>query len=544
MPHTRIRPLTLALLLGSLLVIPLLAGRANAEIDTASDPASEREFPFRVNTSLLPNSKENTNAIAQNDGSAPATIVMDFYTPGGVLIGAASQVFTDVPPGGTRTFVQAVNSGLVPGFRGVGVLSSDQPINALLVRDIKGPGGIKSYSIHSATATGGTTVAVPFVANKLDGIFNVRFAIANVSTSVACITVEYAFVPGSGSVGAGGRTPLTDSGPGGSGCATGYPIPVGGQLTFAPDTVDGATAMPASTANTLMSATITAIIGRVTVAADAYRMHPNGKQLASYDGFIVDTTASTTDDVSTDVILPLGLKTADGFWSQFLFSNPWPMAATATIVYTGTVSGGATESFTVTVTVPAKGVNNHGVYSDASFGDVIPVGFIGAARMTSDLPLAVVLFRGKMTFAGSFVAEDLYTAVNGIPAERASTTAKFPLVFRRVYNTGSLDGFNSWVSVSVADGGTASVTLTTVNDTTTGAPGCGAAATYVSTFTITGSFIFFQNLDDPAVNGLGANPGCLWGGMTIISDNGIIAIANVTNDLLPGDNDGLYNAFP
>ena len=132
-----------------------------------------------------------------------------------------------------------------------------------------------------------------------------------------------------------------------------------------------------------------------------------------------------------------------------------------------------------------------------------------------------------MTFAGSFVDEDLYTAVNGIPAERASTTAKFPLVFRRVYNTSSLDGFNSWVSVSVADGGTANVTLTTVNDTTTGAPGCGAAATYTATYTITGSFIFFQNLDDPAVNGLNATPGCLWGGMTITSDNGIIAIANV-----------------
>ena len=542
MPHTRIRPLTLALLLGSLLIIPLLAGSAIAGIDTASDPSTMRELPFRVNTSLLPNSKENTNAIAQNDGAAPATIVMDFYTPGGILIAAASQVFTDVPAGGTRTFVQAVNGGLVPGFRGVGVLSSDQPINALLVRDIEGPAGIKSYSVHSANASGGTTIAVPFVANKLDGVFNVRFAIANVSTSVACVTIEYAFVPSSGSVGAGGKAPLVDNGPGGSGCANGYPVPVGGQLTFAPDTVDGATAMPSGTANTLMSATITSNVP-VTVAADAYREHPNGKQLASYDGFVVDTMASMTDDVSTDVILPLGLKTADGFWSQYLFSNPWTTAATATIVYTGTVNGGATQSFTVNVTVPAKGVSNHGVYSGASFGDVVPIGFIGAARMTSDLPLAVVLFRGKMTSAGSFVDEDLYTAVNGIPAEQASSTAKFPLVFRRVYNTASLDGFNSWVSVSVADGGTANVTLTTVNDTTTGAPGCGAAATYTSTFTITGSFIFFQNLDDPAVNGLNATPGCLWGGMTITSDNGIIAIADVTNDLLPGDNDGLYNGF-
>ena len=542
MPRIRPRPTALALFLGILIVIPFAAGNVTAGVSRPVDVPSERELPFRVNTALLPNSKENTNAIAQNDGNAAATIVMDFYTPGGVLIPGASQVFTNVAPGATRTFVQALNTGLIPGFRGVGVLSSDQPINALLVRDIEGPGGVKSYSIHSANAQGGTTVAVPFVANKLDGVFNVRFAIANVSTAVACVTVEYAFVPGAGTTPAGGKAPLVDNGPGGSGCANGYPIPVGGQVTFAPTSVDGATPMPGGTAGALMSATVESNVP-VTVAVDAYREPNQGRELGSYDGFVVGSMESTTDDVSTDVILPIALKTADGFWSQFLLSNPWNTDATATIVYTGSVNGGPTQSFTVTVNVPANGVNNHGVYSGPEFGDVIPVGFLGAARMTSNVPLAVVLFRGKETSAGSGVSDNLYTAVNGVPAERAATTAKFPLIFRRVYQSGGFSGFNSWVSVSVANGGTANVTLTTVNDTTTGAPGCGNPATYVSNRQITGSFVFFQNLDDTATNGLGALPSCLWGGMVITSDQPIIAIALVTTDLLPGDNDGLYNAF-
>jgi hypothetical protein len=53
--------------------------------------------------------------------------------------------------------------------------------------------------------------------------------------------------------------------------------------------------------------------------------------------------------------------------------------------------------------------------------------------------------------------------------------------------------------------------------------------------------VFYQNLDTD--NGFGAAPGCFWGGVTITSDKPIIAIADATNDLNPGDNDGLYNAF-
>ena len=55
---------------------------------------------------------------------------------------------------------------------------------------------------------------------------------------------------------------------------------------------------------------------------------------------------------------------------------------------------------------------------------------------------------------------------------------------------------------------------------------------------MTGSFIFYQGLSDGAVNGLGASPACLWGGMVVTSDKPIIAIANVTTDIVPGDNDG------
>ncbi len=528
MERIRIRPLVLAGVLGALILVPVAASDAHARTGLQHELVTARSEPnLSVQPSII-SGKENTSAIAQNRGSGNATIAMDIYTPGGVLVPSASKVYTAVPPGGTRVFAQASNEGLATGFRGVGILSSDQPINALLVRDIESVYGEKSYSIHDAYPTGSNTVALPYVANALNGTYNVRFAVANTGTSVACVTVTYAFVGGT-------HAPVVDGGPGGGGCTSGYPVPVAGQITFAPNSVDGATPMPASTSNSLMAATVTSTGSPVTVAVDAYLS--SGRKLASYDGFTVLGAGSTTDDIGTTISIPLALKTADGYYSQILLSNPNATAANATIVYRST--DGTT--YSVPLSVPANGTANHSVYSD----NVVPVGFVGAATVTSDQPIAAVLFRAKMTTAGSFVDEDLYTAVNGVPTDRATTKVRLPLIFRRAYSAGGASGYNTWVSVTVPGGGTANVTLTSVNDTTSGAPGCGAAATYTATFAVHGSQIFYQNLDDSsgAPNGFGANPSCFWGGMTITSDAPIIAIANVTNDLAVGDNDGAYNGF-
>ncbi len=523
MERIPIRRLALIAVLGALTLIPAAAASAGSIADNRQELTVGRGFDHvAVLPALLPNSKENTSSIAQNNGTAPATIVMDIYTPQGVQIPSATVVYANVPPGGTRVFAQAINTGLTPGFRGVGVISSDQPINALLVRDITSATFAKSYSIHNAYPTGGTKVTLPYVANALSATYNTRFAIANTGTSEACVTIQYVF-PG------GAKAPVTDAGSGSAACASGgYRIPVGGQISFAPTAVDGAIPMPASTANSIMAATLTTTSSTITVGVDAY-LSSGLRKLASYDGFVVE---GGTSDLGTSIAMPLAIK-LNGFYTQYLLSNPNNTAATATINYAGN-----TGNYSVTLNIPANGTASHSVY-EAAGG--IPEGFVGAATITSDQPLAAVLFRSKMTAPGSYVDTDLYTAVNGVPTSRATTTAKFPLIFRRAYKTGSFSGYNTWVSVSVANGGTANVTITAINDTSNTAPGCNAPATYTTTRTITGSFIFYQNAD--ADNGFGQNPACFWGGMTITSDQPIIAIANATNDLNQGDNDGLYNAF-
>jgi hypothetical protein len=145
-----------------------------------------------------------------------------------------------------------------------------------------------------------------------------------------------------------------------------------------------------------------------------------------------------------------------------------------------------------------------------------------------------------MTSPGSFVDEDLYTAVNGVPTDRATTTAKLPLIFRRAYATAGLFGYNTWFSILVAGGGSANVTITAINDTSNSAPGCNAPGTYTTNLTVQGSTVVYQNLDQN--NGVGS-AACFWGGVTITSDVPVVVIANATNDINVGDNDGLYNAF-
>lgn len=524
MERNHLRRLALSVALGALAIIPAAAASASSLPGDGHDLLQEPGMDHvAVLPALLPNSKENTSSIAQNNGSANATIVMDIYTPAGVLIPSATVAFANVPPGATRVFAQASNTGLTPGFRGVGVISSDQPVNALLVRDIQSNANFaKSYSIHNAYPSGGTSVTLPYIANALGSTYNTRFAVANTGTSQACVTITYVF-PG------GGRAPVTDAGSGGSTCSGGgYAIPVGGQISFAPTAIDGAIPMPSSTSNAIMAATLTTTSSSITVGVDAY-LSSGLKKLASYDGFIVE---GGTSDLGTTISMPLAIKLG-GFYTQYLLSNPGTAAANATITYTGN-----TGTYSVPLTIPANGTASHSVY-EAVGG--IPEGFVGAATITSDQPLAAVLFRSKKVTPTSDVDTDLYTAVNGVPTIRATTTAKLPLIFRRAGARSGLSGYNTWVSVSVADGGSATVTLTAINDTSNGVPGCTAPATYTTTKTITGSFVFYQNADSE--NGFGQNPSCFWGGMTITSDKPIIAIGNATNDLNLGDNDGLYNAF-
>ena len=119
-PGRRVRPHSLALLIGLLALLALAAGSTSAPVGGERLLHAAPRLPYQVNPALSPETREHTSILVLNNSGKPAMIVMDFYTPGGVLIPLASEIHPDVPAWDTRTFSQALNTGLLPGFRGVG----------------------------------------------------------------------------------------------------------------------------------------------------------------------------------------------------------------------------------------------------------------------------------------------------------------------------------------------------------------------------------------------------------------------------------------
>jgi hypothetical protein len=288
--------------------------------------------------------------------------------------------------------------------------------------------------------------------------------------------------------------------------------------------------MPDPTVNALMAATVVITNGAAGVTVNAFTSDGTAKA-ASYEGFFVtgSGTGVPPADIGTNIVLPLALKTDDGYYTQALLSNPNSSAANVTLTYSGN-----TGTHVVKMTVPANGVANHSVYSD----NIVPLGFVGSATVTSDQPVAAVLFRAKKVSPTSDYDEDLYTAVNGVPAVRAAKTLRLPVILRRYLADDSHVGENSWVSVTVPGGGTANLTLRSIG-------GCTSATltdVYTTTKQINGSFIFYENADTDS--GFGSNPACFAGAMTITSDVPVVAVASFISDLGSGDQEGVYNAFP
>jgi hypothetical protein len=498
--------------------------------------ASTHAGPFAAAVQF-PTGKENTSILVQNAGNADATIALDIYTPAGVLIPEASKVFTGVPPGGTRTFAQASNSGLIPGFRGSGTVSSDQKVNALTARDILDSDGSKSYSLASAGDVGAQKLAIPIAFNELiTAQWNSRVAIVNTGTGIACIKVTYFLTPNVGGAATAAQT-VVDSPTGQTGCTAGYAVPVSGQITFGRSGAN-VTQFPASTQNNQMAMQVEVLNpGSNNIAAnvDIYRSDGN-RLLGSYEGFAVNDSAAATDDVGTDVIVPLAIKSPSGFYTVTGVLNTSGTAADVNIAYIGVDGTGAP----VNVSVTLPGVSNaafDSVYSHSN----IPVGFVGYAHVTSAASVAAVLIRGKQTVAFSGENEAAYTAARGVPTDQASTGWLLPLIFRRFAGGGGFLGYNSWIQVQVADGSTASVTLNFIGDPNSGCP----VGPYSATFSVTGSRVFYMNLDSDNGFPAGNSPSCFWGGASVTADKNIIVISNVSADKFPSNSDteGLYNAF-
>src|SRR6185369_15587882 len=92
------------------------------------------------------------------------------------------------------TFFQKDNASLPSGFQGSAVVSTDQPIAALLAKDVTRNGKFAIGGNTIVTGPGSHRLYLPLTA-KQDGVYgdwNGRFVIQNMSDTVtACVTITY-----------------------------------------------------------------------------------------------------------------------------------------------------------------------------------------------------------------------------------------------------------------------------------------------------------------------------------------------------------------
>lgn len=492
----------------------------------------------------LPTGAENTVIDVQNVGDGPASIAIDYYNQDGSHV--CSQIAENVPVGGIRSFYQATEPCLQPGFRGAGIASSDQEIVALEERDILNSAGQKSYSIANAAAIGGYKVAVPIALNELmTHQWNSRVAIVNTGTTTACIKGTYYLAPDVGGTQTGNVGVVVDNPAGKPGCpGGGWPVPPSGQITFGRTGAD-VTQFPAATNNNEVAILFEVLNpgdNKIAANVDIYRSDGN-RLLASYNANIVGPANDPTDDVGTDVIIPFTIKSFSGHYTEIGAMVVAGGPANITIRYIGVIEGTGVP-VDKTVVLPNVGsFASHSIYS-ASDAD-IPPGFIGYARITSPATIAALLIRGKQTVLRSGIDEDIYAAASGVPADQAGTKWSVPAVFRRYAGGGGQLGYNSEIQVLVADGSSAQVTIKMVGGADEGYH-CPVGP-YQTTYTVNGSQDFYMNLESnvgPNGFGAGAGPFCFFGGATLTSDKPIIVIANLTSDKFVGsDSDAMFNAF-
>lgn len=125
--------------------------------------------------------------VLRNDGTAPATIVLNFYAADGALVKSYTVPGT-IPPKGTTTVDTEAIPELPAGFLGSAVVSSNQPISATwLGFDAANPD--VNRTLYNGFVEGARTVFMPSIASGYNDQTS-TIAVQNTENSPANITVR------------------------------------------------------------------------------------------------------------------------------------------------------------------------------------------------------------------------------------------------------------------------------------------------------------------------------------------------------------------
>ena len=346
--------------------------------------------------SAAPSSYSTGFQVANLSSSATANITMTFYNASG---GTPIEVTDTIAAGSSNTYFPLSNPNAVnlpAGFAGSAVISSDQPVAAIVnvIGDAFTTGGASAASFDG----GSTTVSLPLVAKNQVNIYSTWFHVQNVGTAATNVTVTYA------------GTTCTETQNG---------IQPGAAAKF-----DQATNSCLPNGH-VGAATITS--SAEPIVATVVETSANDTGLFAYNGF---TGGSQT------VAMPLAQFNNSGYHSGIQIQNSGNAATTVTVNYapagtgaacteTGTINPGASKTFGLS----AFSLNfDAGTTHNCAFGQP----FVGSATATADQPLVAIINQTNFTQYAS--------AYNGFDPASATTAVNMPLIMDR--NSGFFTGFN------------------------------------------------------------------------------------------------------
>lgn len=474
--------------------------------------------------------EENSWIRVQNIGLTDASVTVSYFNEAGQQIAqdaCPSGGCGPLGPGQGWTFFQRDNPNLPAGYKGSGVVESDQPIVALQAKDVRRNGAFMIDGNTTTIASGSYKMYLPLIANR-DGPqndWNGRFAVQNLSDTVtACVGLTYLSNSTDGEIAWDPYRPGTN-GPRQAGCPNGgRPLAPRGTLFRDPDNFG----VPANFTGSV----------RIETYKNAQNIPPEQQLLTAtadtwnslYSPF-ASYRALDQNEMSTTVLLPLVDREVgpfNGYSTRFQIENKDPARpAQVTIRFEGfDLNNGGTfvaRQNTLTVNGARLCFQDRDDFANClAPGDALPRNFVGTARLTSTQPIGAIVSRSTR-FA------DTFTDYRGFRPEDGATRVLLPVLNKNFGPVGAARGWNSWFRVLVADGGTANVRIRYL-----GLDLPGGEVSY--SVTAQREFTVFQ-FNDPLPDGFA-------GTAILESDRPIVALANLSTDVFYGDTDMTYNGIP
>lgn len=444
----------------------------------------------------------------QNVGSATANLVVTAYDKNGAATFSSSQT---VAVGAAFTFIPTNFAGMPNGFIGSAVISSDQPIKAIVnvTNQLAGSFGVlggKAAAQYQGTENVATSLSFPLVKHNYYG-GTTSFYIQNAGTVAASVTAVFKTA---------------------SGTYTKTVASVDPNKMVAISPVDAL--VPAgNTANSLGSLTVTSAQPLAGTVMEYRQAQTIATVLNGTRGF---TSADFDDKAYAPVI-------KNGWYGRFTglqVQNVGGAPIDVTVVYVGGPGSPvacAGVVFTDTAVAVAPGTSKTFVHLT---GQTNLTGNCYAAATVSATGNFVAIVNEQNTAANPIVAGITYSA---LPDSSKTTKVSVPLFKERFY------GSSTGLQIQNVGAATASNVVATFACTKQ-AGGTFTAISTAQTIASGGSKLFYRPSTMPAGTFTGGNPfgftnvNCA---VTITSDQPVVAIANENTDTAGALDDNNYEGF-